>query len=256
VGGFPVKSKPLQLAVRGNQQGATRGFIGAARFHSHQPVLNHVNLSHAVTAADFETMLKNYEYEFVKNVQVPLTKPPTPTPEASTVTSRPLTIPHPEEPMNPSATLMNTNVSATITQWLSDWGVPQQYWDYWKTAIDIQLYEIYPASLIAMGLNQDTPAATWEADGKRHLATKPKWLNPGVIAHEQAHNSYALLNSSQKTAFTALYTPLKNTDPLIKLLYSKNTYGLTNDVEGHAEVYRYIGKQMPAQLTMYYPRLF
>jgi hypothetical protein len=209
-----------------------------------------------VTAADFETMLKNYEYRFVRNVQVPVTQQPTPTPTPSTVTPRPLAIPHPEEPMNPLATLANTNVAAIITKWLVDWGVPAQHWDHWKTAIDIQVYDIYPPSLTAMGVNQDTPAATWEADGKRHLAIKPKWLNPGVIAHEQAHNSYALLNSSQKAAFTAVYTPLKNTDPVIKLLYSKNSYGLTNDIEGHAEVYRYIGQQMPAQLKMYYPELF
>jgi hypothetical protein len=167
-----------------------------------------------------------------------------------------MTIPHPEEPMNPSATLMNTNVAAVITKWLLDWGVPSQYWDYWKTAIDMQVYDIYPPSLLSMGLNQDTPSATWDAGGKRHLAIKPRWLNPGVIAHEQAHNSYALLTLPQKAAFSAVYAPLKNADPLIKFLYSKNAYGLTSDIEGHAEVYRYIGKQMPAQLLVYYPRLF
>jgi hypothetical protein len=166
------------------------------------------------------------------------------------------TLPHPEEPMNPLASLANTNFNSTITKWLLDWEVPAQHWDYWKTAIDIQVYEIYPTFLVTMGINQDIPAVTWEADGKRHLATKPKWLNPGVIAHEQAHNSYALLTPSQKAAFSTVYTTIKHTDPFITLLYSKNAYGLTNDIEGHAEVYRYIGKQMPAQLMMYYPRLF
>ena len=167
-----------------------------------------------------------------------------------------MALPHPEEPMNPSATLANTNVMATITKWLSDWGVPAQYWDYWKTAINMQVYGIYTASIMAMGLNQDIHSATWDAGGKRHMVIKPKWLNPGVIAHEQAHNSYALLTPAQKVAFSTAYAPLKNTDPLIKLLYSKNTYGLTNDIEGHAEIYRYIGKQMPAQLITFYPRLF
>jgi hypothetical protein len=88
------------------------------------------------------------------------------------------------------------------------------------------------------------------------MVIKPKWLNPGVIAHEQAHNSYALLTPAQKASFSTVYTPLKNTDPLIKLLYSKNAYGLTNDIEGHAEVYRYLGRQMPQQLVPYYPQLF
>ena len=90
------------------------------------------------------------------------------------------TLPHPEEPMNPSATLANTNVNAVMTKWLQDWGVPTRYWDYWKKAIDLQVYDVYPASLVAMGIRQNTPAGTWEADGKRHLAIKPQWLpRPG-----------------------------------------------------------------------------
>jgi hypothetical protein len=183
-------------------------------------------------------------------------KPSTGTLPAQPVAPPDLTIPHPEEPINPSATLGNMDVNIVISKWQSDWGVPAQNHDYWKTSIDIQVYEPYPDSLIAMGITQETPALTWEADGKRHLAIKPRWLNPGVIAHEQAHNSYALLSNRQKKAFSAIYTPLKDTDPLIKLLYSKNTYGLTSDIEGHAEVYRYIGELMPAQLKPYYPLLF
>jgi hypothetical protein len=134
--------------------------------------------------------------------------------------------------------------------------VPEQNWEYWKTAIDIRVYDNYPPSLISIGIKQDTPAATWEAGGKRHLAIKPQWLNPGVIAHEQAHNSFALLTPSQKVNFPSVYAPLKETDYLIKLLYSKNTYGLSNDIQGHAEVYRYIGQQMPEQLKPFYPKLF
>lgn len=167
-----------------------------------------------------------------------------------------LALPHPEEAMNPSATVANTSVDAVMTKWLRDWAVPAQHWDYWKKAIDLKVYDVYPPSLTAMGIKQETPAGTWEAGGKRYLAIKPSWLNPGVIAHEQAHNSYALLTVPQKAAFAALYNSLKNTDPLIKLLYSKNTYGLTTDIEGHAEVYRYIGQRMPEQLKQYYPKLF
>ncbi len=183
-------------------------------------------------------------------------QPPPPTPTATPVDTVPPAIRHPEEPMNPLATVENTNTSAVVARWLGDWAVPGQHWDYWKTAIDIQVYETYPPSLIAMGITQDTPALTWEADGKRHLAVKPQWLNPGVVAHEQAHNSYALLTPGQKAAFSATYTPLKDTNPLIKLLYSMNGYGLTSDIEGHAELYRYLGDQMPPQLKQYYPRLF
>ena len=183
------------------------------------------------------------------------TKDTTPTADLPSK-AKPLVLPHPEEPMDPSATLASINVTEVVTQWLSDWGVPPQWWDHWRNAIDIQVYDVYPSSIIAMGIYQDTPALVWEADGKHHLAIKSRWLNPGVIAHEQAHISYSYLNSDQKSAFAALYKSLKNTDPLIKLLYSINTYGLNNDVEGHAEVYRYVGQQMPAQLKPFYPTLF
>jgi hypothetical protein len=183
----------------------------------------------------------------------PVAPPPVPPQPAM---PRPTTIPHPEEAMNPSARIANINVNAIMTKWFQDWQVPSQYWDYWKTAIDIQVHDVYPASLLSAGIKQDTPAGTWEAGGKRHLAVKPQWLNPGVIAHEQAHNSFALLNANQKAAYATVHNSLKNTDYLIRLLYSKNQYGLSTDVEGHAEVYRYIGQYMPEQMKQYYPKLF
>jgi hypothetical protein len=183
------------------------------------------------------------------------TPPPAPTTPPAT-TPKALGLPHPEEPMNPSANLSNTDLNAVMTQWLANWGVPAAYWDHWRKAIDIQVYDVYPDNLRAMGIKQETPAAAWESGGKRYLAIKTPWLNPGVIAHEQAHNSYAYLNAAQKAEFAAHHTALKNDNPLVKLLYSKNTYGLSNDVEGHAEIYRYIGQHMPEHLKPYYPALF
>jgi hypothetical protein len=192
---------------------------------------------------------------FVKAFQQPQPGTPPNSPNQPAASGG-LVLPHPEEPMNSAATLANTDATVVIAKWLQDWAVPAPYWEYWKTAIDIQVYDVYPPAITAMGIRQDTPAGTWEAGGKRHMAIKPPWLNPGVIAHEQAHNSYAILPGSQKTAFAAAYVALKNTDPLIRLLYSINKYGLTNDIEGHAEVYRYIGQHMPADLKQYYPALF
>jgi hypothetical protein len=186
--------------------------------------------------------------------QQPANTPLTPTPPAKT--PEPFFIPHAEEPMNPVATLANTDPIVILNKWLTDWETPAQYWDYWKQAINIRIYAIYPADILAMGIKQDTPAATWEDGGKRQMVIKPQWLNPGVIAHEQAHNSYALLNPSQKSAFASVFTSLKDTDPLMKFLFSKNAYGLTNDIEGHAEVYRYIGQYMSTRLKPFYPQLF
>ncbi len=155
------------------------------------------------------------------------------------------TIPFPEENPDFSQTIGNVIVSNVINKWLIDYHVPLEFWDYWRTMIDI-----------VIDIEIQYPAQSWEADGIRHIAIRPAWLNPGVIAHEQAHNSYALLGIELKALFSTAYTPLKTTDKFIKLLYSQNSYGLTSDIEGHAEVYRYLGNKMPDILKQYYPKLF
>lgn len=166
-----------------------------------------------------------------------------------------LEILHPEEPRNDSQTVANTDIDGIMTKWLNDWKVPAEHWGHWRNAIVIRIYDAWPPEKLSEGIKPDTPAATWDADGKRHLESLAAWFNPGVIAHEQAHNSYALLSFFQKIAFSTVYMVLKCTNPLIKYLYSINRYGLTNNVEGHAEVYRYLGETMPSALKSYYPKL-
>ncbi len=156
-----------------------------------------------------------------------------------------LIIPHPEEPPDYTRTLANINFVEVLEQWFEQWDVPVEHLEFWRLKIVAEITETIPY-----------PAGTWEQDGIRHLTVRPEWLNPGVIAHEQAHNSYSLLTIEQREMFSITYNSLKATDPLIKLLYSKNTYGLTNDVEGHAEIYRYLGQSLPEILRVFYPRLF
>ena len=156
-----------------------------------------------------------------------------------------LVIPHPEEPPDYTQMLENVSIASTLEKWFEVYQVPVEWWDFWRTQISIEVRPDIPY-----------PAQTWEQDGIRRLAVRPEWLNPGIIAHEQAHNSYSLLTPEQKAEFAIIYAPLKNTDPLIKLLYSKNTYGLTNDVEGMAEIYRYLGDKVPEVLKPFYPKLF
>jgi hypothetical protein len=155
-----------------------------------------------------------------------------------------LVLPHPEEPENPAQTAINIDVSAILTKWLSDWQVPVDQWEFWRTQV-----------IIHIDPNYNGKAGAGEYQGKRHIIAHPAWFNPGVVAHEQAHNSYALLSPEQKTDFNIKYTILKTTDPMIVFMLEKHSYGKTNDTEGHAEVYRYIGQQMPELLKEYYPRL-
>ncbi len=166
-----------------------------------------------------------------------------------------LVLPHPMEPENPMQTMDNVDVAVTLTKWLTDWQVPVEFWNFWRTKIIIKVDPTF-AVQIAPNVWIAKPAGSWDENGVRHLAIRPSWLNAGVIAHEQCHNSYSLLTNEQKAEFTATYTPLIKTDRYIKLLYSLNTYGLTSVIEGHADVYRYIGQSMPATLKRFYPKLF
>jgi hypothetical protein len=152
-------------------------------------------------------------------------------------------IPHPEEPPNYNQTIENTSVRGILTDWTIAYDIPLEFHPYWFTAIDIN---------VTVGIFY--PAGTWEdSDGKRHLDIRPEYLNPGVLAHEFAHCSYGLLTTVQKLEFAAIYTVLKHTDKMIKYLYSINTYGLSNDIEAHAEIYRY--GVVPGPLKKFYPRL-
>jgi hypothetical protein len=169
---------------------------------------------------------------------------PSPEPKPEPVRQQ-LSILHPEEAPDYSRTIQNTDLDAVLDEWEVKYNVPIGDREYWKTKIEIKLDATLPY-----------PAATYELNGIRHLTVKPEWVNPGVIAHEQAHNSYALLTSEQKSEFSTIYVPLKTSDPLVAFLFSQNSYGLTNDIEGHAEIYRYLGAEMPEVLKKYYPKLF
>jgi hypothetical protein len=155
-------------------------------------------------------------------------------------------IPHPEEPKNPLCTMENYNLDLVFGKWFEDWQVPVEWRDYWRNAIEVEVTDTI-----------SYPAGTWHngLTGKRHLVIRPDYLNAGVIAHENCHNSYALLTEQQKLEFSAAYTPLKTSDPLIVYLYSINCYGTSDDIEGMAELYRYLGDQMPDELKQFYPRL-
>lgn len=157
-----------------------------------------------------------------------------------------LNLPYPEEVSDYTQTLETVDVESVINQWLTNYHVPSEYHGFWRTQIEVKVtLETAPY-----------PAWAFGAEDKRHLWVHPAWLNCGVVAHEQAHNSYALLTESEKQLFSLAYNPLKTTDPLIKLLYSKNKYGLSSNIEGHAECYRYLGNKLPEELKPYYPKLF
>jgi hypothetical protein len=167
-----------------------------------------------------------------------------------------LTIPHPEEPRNPNATVANTDVQKVVQQWFTQWSMPVKYQDFWATATDIQLFDVWTPEIYArFPTIKPTDAAFRWADSRNHYYCIASWFNPGVTAHESAHTSWGFLNGAERARFAIAHDICKLQDPLVKLLYSINTYGLTSDIEAHAECYRYLGNKMPAVLKVFYPRL-
>ncbi len=134
--------------------------------------------------------------------------------------------------------------------------MPRDHWGYWGSHIEISVYDAWPPEQLAIGIKPETPAYAIVWNCTRQIHVLAAWLNAGVIAHEQAHNAWAELTIIQKKDFEAEYAPLIKTDRLIRLLYSQHKYGLTSVIEGHAEVYRYLGQSMPEELKKFYPKLF
>ncbi len=158
---------------------------------------------------------------------------------------RPLSLPFPDISRNDSQNINNVVAVNFIRMWLTTYAIPVSYHNYWLTAI---VYALDPAYLYYAG--------SWGENGVRHTTYRPEWLNTSIIAHEQAHNSYALLAQVQRDAFPETYQKALREDRLVKYLYTQRGQNMYNDVEAHAEIYRYLGGKMPNNVKAFYPKLF
>ncbi len=150
------------------------------------------------------------------------------------------TLPHSEQPKNESATANSVSVHTLLEDFFIEYQVPAEYHPFWES-IEIELID-----------NLYVPAETYSSI--KIMRLDPKFANTGVIAHEFAHISYSLLNDMAKGYFQVAYDSVQN-DSMIKLLHSQNTYMDSTIVEAHAEVYRFLGLEMPNSLKPFYPKL-
>ena len=179
---------------------------------------------------------------------------PTSTPEPTPTQPPPLEIPYPEEPLNLDATMENTDIVEALESWMSNRSIPEEHRPFFREHLQLYLDDTFPT------------AGTWEQpEGFYHLIMHPHYVNDGVIAHEGAHVVRHLLTEEEKQEFLVLYRQLKATDPYIVrlseikpdiLLEGALPNGMDGITEAHAEVYRYLGEQMPEGLKQYYPKLF
>lgn len=171
----------------------------------------------------------------------------------------PVQLPYPPIKPDYSKTVANSDLVAVFDQWFHDYKVPFENYNHWRNSIKIEMFDNWPQWVYDKWPGQQyfldmAAALTYDDTDGRHLLIKAPFLNTGVMAHEQAHNSYALLTPEQKAQFAVDYKPLKVTDKLMKAVFPK-VATTTDDVESHAELYRYLGNQMPESLKQYYPKL-
>lgn len=168
-----------------------------------------------------------------------------------------MNLPHPEEQSVLGQTSANTNASAVAEKWMADWGVPESDRDWWRQNVHIVVYDSFPPEVLARYTVFPGAIAETDPSGHRVIQILASWLNPGVLAHEQAHTSYwILLTDAQKQAWAGLYSAYCQVPGPIKDLFAQKPYGLTNADEGHSDIYRYLGLQMPEELLQYYPKLW
>jgi hypothetical protein len=154
-------------------------------------------------------------------------------------------IPHPEEPQNEDATSDNTDMATTREGWFLAWDVPIEHRLFWTTDVTIELSGQQSGTYIQPKI----------------INLNFKQANPGVLAHEAAHVSYGLLSDLEKVAFEDAFIEAISVDGIVKYLYNlperwyMGTISGGFHIEGHADVYRFLGGMMPAELKRFYPRL-
>ncbi len=148
------------------------------------------------------------------------------------------TLPYPEEAPDYSLNLSGEDL---LKKFFSAYFIPPAYWDFWRTVtIVVDKTLSYPA-----GMSSET----------KTLYIKPEYANPGVLAHEFSHLSWAQLTEAQKSYYPQEYVTVMQTDELLRFLYFQKPYMNASIIEAHAEIFRYLGLKMPENLTKYYPKL-
>jgi hypothetical protein len=170
--------------------------------------------------------------------------------------------PYPQEPYDPNQVLTNTLTYDVMAEFLAEREVPREYWNFWLDHVEFKIYESWPDYepfnwwKYSGYISESTPGIAWEDNGIRHVAALLGYALPGMIAHECAHLSYGLLSEDEKIEYSNQYQMIKDNDQRIIELFKYNSYGLKNDIEAHAEIYRYLGEEMPDILKQFYPKLF
>ena len=168
-------------------------------------------------------------------------------------------LPHPRESRNWCDNTANwvgdvsakPSIADVIGVWLTKWAVPQRYWHYWAAEIPIEVWT--PTNPLGWESWYNSTAAGIAFDASIYI--KPEWISPGVIAHEAAHTVYKALSPLLTHEFISEFEAARKDGGLLAQLFNTNVGNMYNTLEIHAEVYRFLGQEMPKRLIKYYPTL-
>lgn len=90
---------------------------------------------------------------------------------------------------------------------------------------------------------------------RRNLIPALVILLMASFALQPSSESCALLYDGKKAGFKSELDALLGTDKMVNLLFSRIPQASANNVEAHAEIYRYIEQQMSETLKKYYAKL-
>jgi hypothetical protein len=154
---------------------------------------------------------------------------------------QPLAIPHPEEPPDTNATVATTDMGKVLQDFFITYEVPEKFWSFWQT--------------VKFVVDPDYQYTAATSAQTMTMWIQPQFANPGVMAHELCHVSWNMLTDAERIKFDWNFAESLVGDALVMLLDRQNSYMNTSNIEGHAELFRFLGNAMPAELFQYYPKL-
>jgi hypothetical protein len=165
-------------------------------------------------------------------------------------------------PYPPESLIAYKTKGLLISSFFSKYKIPSRYQSYWKT-LKFILHTEYPIEIGDGGELASAAAVLNEFSIHANL----NYISIGILAHEIAH--LCSTSISMDSFYNALQSLIATgSSSVLNLLMGSEAWAhwAGNDskfnnlsmqiLEQHADVYRFLGKYMPTELKIYYPKLF
>ncbi len=153
------------------------------------------------------------------------------------------------------------NIDDVVSTWMQNYYVPEEWRDKWESVNVDKPNNTFKFGPFKWNVEQGSfwskvfgyhqeKAAGWSYRNNPTIKLTENFLNPGVLAHEMAHQQWDYLAATQRKAFETSLNNLKESSDLIRDASSSS--GIQ---EWYADIYRLYGPWMPNELKQFYPQL-